>query len=232
MDRKEAIEVVKNHLPHSSFKALREALETLIPELTEDEDERIRKKLITFFHKFPYTNLYDEDLNAKDVLSWLEKQGESKEKPTKEQVWDYCNKISHEWWQITMNKWKTLTDEEKDKYNQFIGFNDFSDMLMNITAGALFQLRDTGKLEYEEGSLLLEKPDDTPKPLEVTNAINEKQCEQEPAWSDAEAKEDLFNYTNILSAEENTTLENLINKLAVSGIKQYNTQAATILFKN
>lgn len=42
--------------------------------------------------------------------------------------------------------------------------------------------------------------------------------------------EDYTNYTNILSAEERTLLENLINKLAVSGIKQYNTQAAIILF--
>jgi len=61
----------------------------------------------------------------------------------------------------------------------------------------------------------------------------EKQGEQKSQRIiSAEAKEDLFNYTNILSAEENTTLENLINKLAVSGIKQYNTQVATILFKN
>lgn len=77
-----------------------------------------------------------------------------------------------------MDKWNTLADEDKNKYNQFIGFNDFSDTLMNITAGALFQLIDTGKLEYEEGSLLLEKPDDTPKPLEVMDVMNEKQGEQ------------------------------------------------------
>lgn len=31
---------------------------------------------------------------------------------------------------------------------------------------------------------------------------------------------------------EKTNLENLINKLAASGIEQYNTQTATILFKN
>ena len=44
--------------------------------------------------------------------------------------------------------------------------------------------------------------------------------------------EDNTNYTNFLSIEEKTTLENLISKLAASGIKQYNTQAAIILFTN
>jgi len=48
------------------------------PELKESEDEIIRKKLITFFQRFPYTNLYDANLNVKDVLAWLEKQGEQK----------------------------------------------------------------------------------------------------------------------------------------------------------
>jgi len=44
--------------------------------------------------------------------------------------------------------------------------------------------------------------------------------------------EDYTNFTTVLSVEEIALLENLINKLAVSGLKQYNTPAATILFKN
>lgn len=43
MERKEAIEVIKKNWPDSSFTMLREALETLVPELKESEDERIRK---------------------------------------------------------------------------------------------------------------------------------------------------------------------------------------------
>jgi len=84
-------------------------------------------------------------------------------------IWDFCSKTSHEWWQIAMNKWNTLSDEEQKKYNQFIGFNDFSDYLMNIMAGALMKLRNTGKLDYEEGSLLLEKKQ---KPFDVGNSNN------------------------------------------------------------
>jgi len=154
------------------YSDVKQTLEYLFPELAGSED--IRERLINTIKSSAQIDycLQKEGFKVKEVIAWLEKQGELIEKPTKDQVWDYCSKISREWWQITMNRWNTLTDEEKDKYNQFIGFNDFSDTLMNITAGALFQLRDTGKLEYEEGGLLLEKPDDTPKPLKV---INEKQ---------------------------------------------------------
>lgn len=163
-----------------------EDYETIFPELAENEDERIRKGIIQYLEQSQFGEEHyqiDDDV-VRNYIAWLEKQGELNEKPTKKQVWDYCNKISREWWQITMDKWETLTDEDKNKYNQFIGFNDFSDVLMNITAGALFQLIDTGKLEYEEGSLLLEKPDDTPKPLEVINVINKKQGEYKETLCD------------------------------------------------
>ena len=60
------------------FEAVIEGNKIILKKI-ESEDERIRKKLITFFQRFPYTNLYDEGLNAKDVLAWLEKQGEQEQ---------------------------------------------------------------------------------------------------------------------------------------------------------
>lgn len=69
MNRKEAIEAVKNNLPHSSFTTLRKALETLIPELAESEDERIRKSLIDLLKN-------DEKHYLKEI-DWLEKQNET-----------------------------------------------------------------------------------------------------------------------------------------------------------
>lgn len=85
------------------------------------------------------------------------------------EIWDFCSKTSHEWWQVAMNKWNALSDEEQKKYNQFIGFNDFSDYLMNIMAGSLMKLRDTGKLDYKEGSLLLEKQKQKPFDIGTSN---------------------------------------------------------------
>ena len=75
MERKEAIEVIKKNWPDSSFTMLREALETLVPELVESEDERIRKWLIYYF-KEVCDNVSEKE--KKGVIAWLEKQGEQK----------------------------------------------------------------------------------------------------------------------------------------------------------
>ena len=60
----------------------------LFPELAESENERIRKALITFFSRFPYNNMEDAGINAKDVISWLEKQAEHANFLSKIQVGD------------------------------------------------------------------------------------------------------------------------------------------------
>ena len=74
----EAIERARKWYDANTNEGYRSIFESIFPELQESEDEMIRKKLITFFQRFPYTNLYDASLNAKDVLAWLEKQGEQK----------------------------------------------------------------------------------------------------------------------------------------------------------
>ena len=52
------------------------------PELAESEDEKIRKHLITFF-KDDYgenSNALFAGIKAKDIIAWLEKQGEHNDK--------------------------------------------------------------------------------------------------------------------------------------------------------
>lgn len=72
MERKEALEVIKNH---SSFPILREALEALIPEL-ENEDEKIRKTLIKLFTEVGAVQYCG--VTSKQIIAWLEKQDEQK----------------------------------------------------------------------------------------------------------------------------------------------------------
>jgi len=78
MEREEAIEVVRKNWPQGR-KMLSEALQTLIPELAESEDERIRKdieRVIGWLKANPklssqyYVDRYDS------MLAWLEKQKE------------------------------------------------------------------------------------------------------------------------------------------------------------
>lgn len=74
MDRQEAIKIVKSNLPEGR-QMLSEALEFLIPELKESEDERIIKQLIAVVEL--YYGETDEQ-EKKDCLSWLEKKSEQK----------------------------------------------------------------------------------------------------------------------------------------------------------
>lgn len=78
MERKEAIEIVKSNLPDSIFTvtALHEALETLIPELAESEDELMRKEAISIIKQYNIICEREGDkcYTADRVITWLEKQ--------------------------------------------------------------------------------------------------------------------------------------------------------------
>ena len=81
MERKEAIEVIKKNWPDSSFTMLREALETLIPELIETEDEKIRKIIsdILLIDSDEIREILDtNNVLIQDVYAWFEKQGKQK----------------------------------------------------------------------------------------------------------------------------------------------------------
>jgi len=59
----------------------KERAERLFPELKESEDERIRKWLIGYFNQYIIDGMpqvFGSGLNIKDVITWLEKQGEQK----------------------------------------------------------------------------------------------------------------------------------------------------------
>jgi len=114
MDRKDAIEVIKKNWPDNSFTRLREALETLIPELKESEDDRIRKWIIRDIKQALDDNVYNDESidSAKEALAWLKKQGE----------------------QILANSAKTCKDvqksawseEDEEYYNSLIGYLKYS----------------------------------------------------------------------------------------------------------
>ena len=76
MNKKEAIEIIKNNWPDSRYTMLREALQTLIPELRESEDEKIRKEIIELVQFYYGSSLACKHTVSKDeMIAWLEKQG-------------------------------------------------------------------------------------------------------------------------------------------------------------
>lgn len=72
MNKEEAIKIVRSHYP-ANKQMLNEALEFLIPELKESEDEKIRKEIIAIF-KGQTSFTTEED--GKKYIEWLEKQGD------------------------------------------------------------------------------------------------------------------------------------------------------------
>ena len=69
MERETAMKILKE-LHNKSLFAERTALETIIPELKESEDEKIRKALVRF-HK---STIDIDGIKGADILAWLEKQ--------------------------------------------------------------------------------------------------------------------------------------------------------------
>ena len=100
MNREEAIKIVKSHYP-ANKQMLNEALEFLIPELKESEDEKIRRDLITFldeiWHLGKNANFDKWDKSdCSNWIAWLEKlveQNPTDKIETKFKVGDWI--ISH-----------------------------------------------------------------------------------------------------------------------------------------
>lgn len=70
MTRKEALEVMRKNMPTDRSLPIYEALQTLIPELAESEDERVRKALIDGIRQIRCKN----GVTQEQMLAWLEKQ--------------------------------------------------------------------------------------------------------------------------------------------------------------
>jgi len=82
MDKEEAMKILKDFHDKSALFSVRTALDTIIPELRESEDERIRKHLISLvknWDKDGIVSKYTSNANdIKQILAWLENQGEQK----------------------------------------------------------------------------------------------------------------------------------------------------------
>ena len=84
MTREEAIKAIKAW--DFLDKDEKEVLETLIPELAESEDDRIRKALM----RYHQSTLNIDGIKGEEILAWLEKQG--KREPTDLDVLNYIRK--------------------------------------------------------------------------------------------------------------------------------------------
>ena len=88
-------------------------IESIFPELRENEDERIRKKIIATIHLYYGEPLEDE---AKEMIAWLEKQGKNNmgiSEATKQELEDNLNKALEKETPESCNKFLEMQVEQK-----------------------------------------------------------------------------------------------------------------------
>lgn len=52
----------------------------------------------------------------------------------RKKAYELSDKVSHQLWKECMDRRNALPKEKQDEYNQLVGFNDISDMLLNDVA--------------------------------------------------------------------------------------------------
>ena len=79
MEKKEAMKILKDFYNKSALFSVRTALDTIIPELKESEDERTRKEILNVFKQlYEDTTICGRNYDYTKWIAWLEKQGEQK----------------------------------------------------------------------------------------------------------------------------------------------------------
>ena len=130
----EAIKIAKSKIKNDKDHVLYEDdIIEILPELKESNDERIRKAIITTIHLYYGEPLEDD---AKEMIVWLEKQGEYN--PTwSEEDEDYFDAIIAKL-EVTQDD-AALTDNQmeflkslKDKIQSQNGYNPYKEVVESI----------------------------------------------------------------------------------------------------
>ena len=77
---KQALERASKLRVQNPFDTVGQMVEHIFPELKEDNDERIRKELIAIYSVGAKVNAKTGDIPDRDIVAWLEKQEEPKDK--------------------------------------------------------------------------------------------------------------------------------------------------------
>lgn len=172
MDRNEAIKVIKHNWPEGRYQ-LSEALKTLIPELNESKDERIRKNCIHFLElqKSHHAATFEID----ECIAWLEKKGEPR---------------------VDMVQWKgdnlmevlEFTGKNKNFDKWFASFEEFEKYVHEHNDIFKIFNEDGSHYEVPVGAWIVKTPDGYNVP---SKAKYKQKIEQNLTWS--EKDEDVFN---------------------------------------
>ena len=118
MEKKEAMKILKDFHDKSALFSVRTALDTIIPELRESEDERVRKELIRAFKSLNTIKVWN-GIERTNILAWLEKQGYTKKDVDDAYLKGICNTKHELEKQGEQKSQRTISAEAKEAlYNK------------------------------------------------------------------------------------------------------------------
>lgn len=90
---KEIVGQIKKAYLYAQTDSTKAVLKEIFPELAKSEDEKVRKALIDFFGKGAKYGGQTNGVYDKDILAWLEKQGEKHQNPYNGILFEYNGHI-------------------------------------------------------------------------------------------------------------------------------------------
>ena len=124
MTKEEAIKFVRENM-HLSYDEgnIFEAIKTLVPELSESEDERIRKEIIGYLtHRADVTAFVDETKDCERWIAYLEKQKEQKSVECIEFDNEFKNQVSHLLASVLNREWEYSKEFVEYTAQQLLGY--------------------------------------------------------------------------------------------------------------
>ena len=88
-----AIKVLRDLKPHD--ECLENWIKENAPEIAEQEDERIRERLIEFFKDWGKTRSHCWSISISDILAWLEKQDPKKHQEELDAAYKTADKVQY-----------------------------------------------------------------------------------------------------------------------------------------
>ena len=195
MNREEAIKVLNSRPYTGEVREVREALETLIPELNENTDERIRKWMVGYFTRIGKSWIHRE-FTCNQIIAYLEKQ---KDASKAIEAVDRIDKYIDE----HLANAHDMKDSDPDK-KYYRGWDDALGKMAGI-------LQDVYSGEKQKESLR-DFIDNFPYSVEQKEHQNNSDAPNESSWAGM-----------ISSSDKDKNLDEIAQDY-VNGVKEYNSE--------
>lgn len=148
MEKKTALKILRERHAKALFSE-RTALEALIPELKESDDERIRREIIYYLCEREIIERPTETSIKKNWIAWLKKQGKTSWKPSKEEM-EVLYGLSYITNEFDEQKEDVIIRLYQDLKREFFNGASFENMFPTNTSAEIEKQRNPAWSEEDE----------------------------------------------------------------------------------